>query len=868
MPPQPIYVFPPFRLVHDERSLVAGDQPLKLGSRAFDLLLALIERRDRTVSKNELLEVVWPHAVVEENNLQVQVNALRKLLGHHAITTVPGRGYRFTLPVKEDGGERPASGSLKSAPATAAEPAIAAIATAELPRSNLPSQLADLYGREAEVEAVGSLLRTRRLVTIAGAGGIGKTRVAQAAAHAARAEFADGVWWVDLAAIADHSLVPMAVARALSMSLADDRDAVMAVVSNIDKKRLLLVLDNCEHLLDGVCMFVDAVIAAAPNASLLVTSQEVLKTPEEHVYRLGTLALAPRPDVQAVAASGAGALFCARVGSVLPGFALTSDNASAVADICRQLDGIPLALELAAARVPLLGVDGVRARLSERFRVLTAGARAVLRRHQTLRAALEWSHGLLSDAERAVFRRLGVFVGGFTLESAQRVADDEEGIDAWDVLEHLGALVDKSLVLAEGEPVPRYRMLETTRLFALEQLALAEETAMAMRKHAEAVTTLLSALDAPQKRWRTLAADWAAAAVELDNTRAALEWAQRLPQLDVTSLDLASASLYAFTFADATGEAFRRLLAWAPRVGPELPADARARFWLALARLGIFMARLESFDAARRAAELFAGLGDDQRRYTALGCATAISARCDTGADGDAFIAEAASLERDDWPPRLLASFQWARHRWLLRQGRPEQALPHALRQVELTVASGALRGSHNLDGSNVAYCELAMGNAVAAEDRGRRALAEGSGGSDIGFGDALETLAMALAAQGRFDEALAVARRSYGVLKALGIEFMLLDNLALIAAEQGRLHDAALTAGHADAEMQKRKFLRWPLSEQSRQRAEQLLEALPKSEADALKLRGAALAPERAFAHALGDVPPMHERMDTGTDV
>ena len=847
------------RLVHDERSLVAGDQPLKLGSRAFDLLLALIERRDRTVSKNELLEVVWPHLVVEENNLQVQVNALRKLLGHHAITTVPGRGYRFTLPVKEDGGERPASGSLKSALATAAEPAIAAIATAELPRSNLPSQLADLYGREAEVEAVGSLLRTRRLVTIAGAGGIGKTRVAQAAAHAARAEFADGVWWVDLAAIADHNLVPMAVARALSISLADDRDAVMAVVSSLDKKRLLLVLDNCEHLLDGVCMFVDAVIAAAPNASLLVTSQEVLKTPEEHVYRLGTLALAPRPDVQAVAASGAGALFCARVGSVLPGFALTSDNASAVADICRQLDGIPLALELAAARVPLLGVDGVRVRLSDRFRLLTAGARVVLRRHQTLRAALEWSHGLLSDAERAVFRRLGVFVGGFTLESAQRVADDEEGIDAWDVLEHLGALVDKSLVLAEGEPVPRYRMLETTRLFALEQLALVEETAMAMRKHAEAVTTLLSALDAPQKHWRTLAADWAAAAAELDNTRAALEWAQRLPQLDVTSLDLASASIYAYIFADATGEAFRRLLALAPRVGPGLPADARAGFWLALARLGIFMARMESFDAARRAAELFAGLGDDQRRYTALVCATAISAHCDTGADVDvdAFIAEAASLERDDWPPRLLASFQWARHRWLLRQGRPEQALPHALRQIELTVASGVLRGSHNLDGSNVAYCELAMGNAVAAEDRGRRALAEGSGGSDIGFGYALETLAMALAAQGRFDEALAVARRSYGVLKALGIEFMLLDNLALIAAEQGRLHDAALTAGHADAEMRKRKFLRWPLSEQLRQRAEQLLEALPKSEADALKLHGAALAPERAFAHALGDVPP-----------
>jgi len=397
-------------------------------------------------------------------------------------------------------------------------------------------------------------------------------------------------------------------------------------------------------------------------------------------------------------------------------------------------------------------------------------------------------------------------------------------------------------------------MLETTRLFALEQLAQSGETESATRKHAEAIGALLAALDTPSRRWSD-ARDRFAASAELDNVRAALEWAQQLPRLDATALNLAAACPSAFYGAHSSGEGFRRLLSVAPRVDPGLPVDVRARFWLSLARLGTRMARAESFEAAMKAAGLFLELSDDQQRYTALTCAIAISARCDTGADVEALIADALRLERDDWPPVLLSRLQWGRHRWLLRQDRPDQAIAYALRQVELAVKAGD-PDARGVEGANVAYCELAMGRAKAAERRVRSVL-DATRGSDVGMGHALDNLAMALACQGKFDEALAIARRAFADLKPSGDEFMLLDGLAMIAAEQGRLHDAALIAGHADANLAERRFLRVPLSKKWRVRTEQLLAALPSSEVAQLQLFGAAMPTQRAFEHAFGDARP-----------
>ena len=280
MPTEPSYVFAPFRLSPADRSLTANDMPLKLGGRAFDTLLALVQRRDRMVTKSELLDIVWPRLVVEENNLQVQIVTLRKLLGHHAVATIPGRGYRFTMPVEVEGHESPAAPSIAALDdSQTRETSEAAAHAAWKPAvANLPRHGDALFGRADDVIAIGAAVRSHRVVTIAGAGGIGKTRAAEAAAAVACADFLGGVWWVELASLTDPDLVPSAVARALGLPLpAAVSDTLLSIVARVADQSMLVVLDNCEHLLEGVAAFVESMLAATPRLHLLVTSQELLK---------------------------------------------------------------------------------------------------------------------------------------------------------------------------------------------------------------------------------------------------------------------------------------------------------------------------------------------------------------------------------------------------------------------------------------------------------------------------------------------------------------------------------------------------------------------------------------------------------------
>ena len=450
------------------RQVLIEGMPAKIGARAFDVLLALVERCDRVVPKHELMDLVWPRLVVEENNLLVQMVALRKLLGPRAIATIPGRGYRFVLPIDAVNGGGPT------------EPLA--------PSATTPGNLSaspPLFGRAQDLDAVDALLREHAVVTIVGPGGIGKTRLALAAAASTRLELRDGRWWVELAPINDGTQVPSSIAGALEMQLPPGRPPEEALAIALAGRTLLLVLDSCEHLAEDVAALVDLLRARAPSVHLLVTSQESLKCRDEQVYRLGTLAVPASAQLEDAAQFGAVALFVERAHAADSRFRLASDNVAVVVDICRRLDGIPLAIELAAARVPLLGVHGLHARLNQMFNVLSGGARMRLQRHQTLRAALDWSYGLLSADEQTVFRRLGVFAGGFTLELAQRIASDEH-IDQWLVLDLLGHLVDKSLVIADGAAEPRYNLLETTRAFALEQLAATGESEAMLRRHARA----------------------------------------------------------------------------------------------------------------------------------------------------------------------------------------------------------------------------------------------------------------------------------------------------------------------------------------------------------------------------------------------
>ena len=451
----------------EARQVLIDGQPVRLGARAFDLLLVLIEQRDRVVNKNELLETVWPGLVIEENNLQVHVSALRKLLGPATIATIPGRGYRFTATLASLA--RGADDALHAKPA----------------RRSTDREVDEptLFGRDQDFKAVSGLVIAHRLVTLVGAGGIGKTVLAHAVARSLNAAFSHGVWVVDLAPLTDATPLAAVVAGALQLTLGHG-EVSTALAEAVKARHMLIVLDNCEHLVQSAALLVATLMQAAPRLHLLATSQEPLKLQHEQIYRVGTLAVPVLATLEEAKAAGAVRLFEHRAHATDQRFVLDESNVAAVVDICKQLDGIALAIELAAARVQLLGVQGLRDRLGQRLFVLSGGSRVAPPRQRTLRAALEWSHTLLSVDQQAVFRRLGVMSGAFGLDASQQVAALGT-IDQWAVLDHLGALVEKSLVNVEPDTdgVMRYRMLETMRQFALERLAESGEQQATRERH-------------------------------------------------------------------------------------------------------------------------------------------------------------------------------------------------------------------------------------------------------------------------------------------------------------------------------------------------------------------------------------------------
>jgi predicted ATPase/DNA-binding winged helix-turn-helix (wHTH) protein len=837
-PPTPLaFRFDRFELRPSERQLLADGAPVKLGGRAFDMLVALLERHQRVVGKRELMDLVWPNLVVEENNLQAQVMTLRKVLGPAAIATVPGRGYRLTLPVQAVGG---ATSDAKALPA----------AVSARPRTNLPAPHAPMFGRDEDVAAVCALVRAHAVVTIVGAGGIGKTRLAQALVDVLAGDFEDGVWMVELASLAEPALVASAVARIVGITLSPDRAATDVVAAVLRAQRSLLVLDNCEHLIGGVVALVDAVQRIAPGVRVLMTSQEPLKTVDEHVYRLGTLKVPP-PAAPHTRGYSAVDLFEAAARAADPRFALTARNASAVADVCRRLDGIPLALQLAAARVPLLGVEGLRARLDERFRLLTGGARTVLRRHQTLRGALDWSHGLLTAEEQAVFRRLGVFAATFTLEAVQRVAADPT-LSEWNVLEHLGALVDKSLVIAEGEDVPRYRLLETTRAFALERLGEAGETDEYLRRHATATLELITPLAADQ--WRSTPAVLSALAAEVDNVRAAVAWAGANPDERLLAIDLHAAAYRVWYAAALLAEGLAHCLQARALLDATIPPQSEARFWLSLAKSGVFSARAECLAAAQRAAQMFREQGERSLAYDALAATAAIGARRGASEVVMAALDAAERLEDPAWPPRQRATVRFARYMWCTMDGRYAEALEYARQQRDLYRQDGSVIGEQFAIG-NAGSMLVAMGQpeaALAEMQPATARLEELRAGA--GAGHIIGAEAVALVALGRHDEAIARARTAFARLQREGDEHWLLEPLAWSAALRGRYADAARITGFVDARLAAVGEVRRAPARERRAAIDALLARGIADDVRRLHLAaGAAMKDDEAFALALG---------------
>src|SRR5437868_5241159 len=451
-----------FRILPHRRELLAQGRPVELGGRAFDVLMALIEASGAVVGKEALMNRVWPNRIAEESSLHVEISALRNAFGadRNLIRTVSGRGYQFTGEIR----------TIAASPDTqAVARRVVLVSVPPRPSTNLAEPVSELIGRELEVDEVLGLTAAHRLVTLTGAGGIGKTRLGLDAARRLLPKFADGVWVIELAPLSDPDLVPAAVATALGLDLTGGAVSPERVANALAAKQLLLVLDNCEHLVGAAASMAEAVLRANPAACVLATSREPLRAEGECLYRVPSLA-APTEgsrDVEELLQYGAVRLFVARARAAEPQF---SPDGRVVAAICRHLDGIPLAIELAAARTNALGVEELAARLNDCLHLLTGGRRTALPRHQTLRATLDWSYELLPETERVVLRRLAIFAGGFTLTTASAIAASAE-IAATNVVEDVANLLAKSLVRADvGHASPQYMLLETTRAYALEKL--------------------------------------------------------------------------------------------------------------------------------------------------------------------------------------------------------------------------------------------------------------------------------------------------------------------------------------------------------------------------------------------------------------
>jgi len=500
------------------RELRARGVPVPIGGRAFEIMEVLVQSAGELVTKNDLMGRVWPGAIVEDNTLQFHISAIRKALGpdRGILKTASGRGYRLL------GAWAFRQESTSSVDAIDLEPVRSA---AEPFQTNLPAAASELIGRTIAVQHVRDLLSAYRVVTLTGPGGIGKTRLALEVARGLFSSFQGDVRLVELVSLSDPGLVPTAVTGVLGLKLGGDEISAESVARAIGAQKLLLVLDNCEHVINAAAKLAETVVRMCTRTTILATSREILKIEGEFVYRVPPLDVPPQHEEPGnILGHSAVLLFIATTRALQSDFSPHRENLRAIAAICRRLDGIPLAIDFAATRVATLGLQQVAAGLDDRLGMLTSGRRTALPRHQTLRATLDWSYELLPEPERLVMRRLAVFAGDFTAEAASLVAAGGE-IAASEVIRSVANLVTKSLVTLELRGViARYRLHETTRAYALEKLAESGEFEQMARRHANYYRDLFDRAEIeldtlPVPAWLTTYGH------QIGEVRAALDWA-------------------------------------------------------------------------------------------------------------------------------------------------------------------------------------------------------------------------------------------------------------------------------------------------------------------------------------------------------
>lgn len=594
--------FGPFSLVPGERLLTKDGAPVELGARALDLLIALVSQPNEAVSKKQLLERVWPDVTVEETSLRFHIASLRKALGDgkddaRYIMTLAGRGYCFVAPITRSSDH----GNTSTAIAIS------------FSRASLPTRSNGTVGREEDVLRLSTQLTAARLVTIVGPGGIGKTTLAVSAAHHLVEAFAGAVLFADLSMLSDPKLVATSVASMLGLSVQSD-DATPSLIAYLRDKRFLLTLDTCEHLIDAVAALVSRIVAAAPQVHILATSREALQVEGEHVYKLDPLACPPdAPGLTAAIAQRfpATQLFVERAAASGARLGFNDAEAAIVVDICRKLDGVPLAIELAARRVDSHGLRQTAALLDKHLILFWPGSRTAPPRQKTLQATLDWSYGLLSELERIVLRQLAVFVGHFTLDAALEVVASAN-VDQSLAFGAIDSLVAKSMVAIHPIGVTtRYRLLDTTRAYLLDITVDDAELSDLVVRHA---TYYVRWLEQTATDWPKLStgAERAALFAGINNVRAALERCFGMNGDIEVGVRLASAAAPVFLAMSLLSECHR----WSERAVLALDDATRGRLeeMHLQSALGVtFVFIYGDIDAARKAANRGLAIAEDRR---------------------------------------------------------------------------------------------------------------------------------------------------------------------------------------------------------------------------------------------------------------
>jgi predicted ATPase/class 3 adenylate cyclase len=709
--------------------------------------------------------------------------------------------------------------------------------------NNLPTQMTSFVGRETEIGEIAEVVARHRLVTLVGSGGVGKTRLSLQVAAALVDDFSDGVWFVELAPLVKPEYVPTTVAKALGIGLGAEGDPIENLARALKNKRMLIVFDNCEHLIEEAAHLISAILDAAPMVKVLSSSRQALSVAGEAMYRVPPLS-----------ASTGFALFVERAQAASTAFSATEESAPVIAEICQRLDGIPLAIELAAARIKMLGVRQLSHRLDARFRLLTGGGRNVLPRQQTLRALIDWSHDLLDEHERVLLRRLGMFVSGFTLEGAAAVGSDGhvDDLDAFDVL---ASLVDKSLVMTEPhDDALRYRLLESTRAYALEKLEAAGERDLIASRHLQFLRDYFAELWELTQRTARSVELGAALEIELEDLRSALDGAL-LSGAVADGASLLASIGGRWRLAGLQAEGITRLEGYLAELSPDEPR-LRSRLLISLSiLLGEAGSRVQALEAATLAVEHARASVDSSTLALALhryAYDAMILGRRD---DAELALAEAEAIPGAS--PNFRMVLLQARANLLSVRGDMDAAAT-ILEQLRDKCRSLGDRTNEHIATRDLAEVEHRRGRTQRSIAVVRELLpATRSDSNKPRLGLLLQNLAGYLVASDDAAGAIAVATEAIAIHAERDPRHVLvaaaIEHLALALTLAGNPARAAILEGYADAALAEHRFVR-EFTEQTTYDSlgNHLRNALPAEELAHLLAKGAALAPEAAITLAL----------------